>query len=69
MATQSWDDKFAAFLERVMAAGVAGSDPKPFQEEYEKLLQEAPASSLKKLKLEKKPDGKPTKPTRSTPKG
>jgi hypothetical protein len=59
---ESWDDRFASFLERVMATAAAGGDPKPLQEEYAKLLQEAPEESLQRLKLErKKTDGKPTR--------
>jgi hypothetical protein len=68
MADQSWDERFAAFLERVMATAVSGGDPKPLQEEYARLLKEAPPGKKKALKLtEKRPDGKPTKqptPTR-----
>lgn len=38
----NWDARFAEFLERVMAAAVAGQDPKPFQEEHKRLLAEKP---------------------------
>jgi hypothetical protein len=39
---KSWDDRYAEFLERVMANAVAGGDPKPLQEELKKLLAEKP---------------------------
>lgn len=62
---ESWDDRFAGFLERVLATAASGGDPEPLHEEYEKLLQEAPEESIQRLKLERKTDGKPTrkKPT------
>ena len=37
-----WDERFASFLERVMATAVAGGDPKPLQVEYDRLVREAP---------------------------
>jgi len=53
VATQSWDDRFTEFLERVMAVAAGNGDAQPLQAELELLLTEAPASSLKKLKLER----------------
>jgi hypothetical protein len=71
MANQTWDERLAAFFEKVMASAVVGADPKPLQEEYAKLLAEVPASKKKALGLTPlKPSqkaaeshGKPTKPS------
>ena len=48
MEANTWDDRYAEFLERVMASAVAGRDPKPFQEELERLLAEKPVEKKKK---------------------
>lgn len=45
----AWDDKFANFLERVMAVAAAGEDPKPLQEEYNRLIREAPPGKREEL--------------------
>lgn len=60
--TQSWDDRFADFLQRVMATAVVKGDPKPLQEEYARLLAEAPPEKRSELKAKEKRDvSKPAK--------
>ena len=48
METKSWDDRYAEFLERVMANAVAKGDPKPLQEELKRLMAEKPTEKKKK---------------------
>lgn len=68
MADQSWDDRFTEFLERVMAVAAANGDAQPLKAELERLLTEAPASTLKRLKLER-PNGKSSRATKPAPTG
>lgn len=42
MSQKTWEQKYVEFLERVMAHAVAGSDPKPLQEELKQLMAEKP---------------------------
>ena len=58
----TWDDRFANFLERVMATAVSGGDPNPLKKELEKLLAEAPPG--KRQELERQGGKPPTTPTR-----
>jgi hypothetical protein len=46
-----WDDRVQEFLHRVMAAAVANVDPRPLQEEYNRMLVEMPASKQKAMGL------------------
>jgi hypothetical protein len=48
-APSDWEQRFASFLERVMATAVTGGDPKPLQEEYARLYAEAPPAKRKLL--------------------
>lgn len=60
--SDSWDDKFADLLERIMAARFAGADPRSLQAEFEQLLNDAPPDKVKSLNLpEKKSHGSPTR--------
>lgn len=48
MSDNSWEDRFAEFLERVMANAIAKGDPKPLQEELERLMAEKPIEKKNK---------------------
>ena len=37
-----WEQRYAEFLERVMATAAANGDPRPLQLEYAKLMAEKP---------------------------
>lgn len=41
-ARKTWNERYAEFLERVMASAVAGADPKSLQDELKRLLAERP---------------------------
>ena len=44
----SWDDRLTDFLNRVMATAASNGDPRPLQEEYNRMLAEMPATVKKK---------------------
>lgn len=60
-----WDDRFAAFLERVMATAAIGGDPEPLKKELDALLLEAPPG--KREELENNRGKPPSKPPSKTP--
>ena len=51
MADLTWDDEFADFLHRAMAAAVANGDPRPLREEYARLLAKATPEKKKEMGL------------------
>jgi hypothetical protein len=54
----TWDDRFANFLERVMATAAIGGDPAPLKKELDQLLNEAPPGKREELEKNR---GKPPK--------
>jgi len=48
MSSKTWQERFADFLQRVMATAVANGDPRPLQEEHKRLMAEKPAEERKK---------------------
>lgn len=42
MGKSSWDQRFLELMERIRAASVAGTDPRPLHEEFERLMAEKP---------------------------
>lgn len=60
----TWDDRFAAFLERVMATAAIGGDAEPLKKELDALLLEAPPGKREELEKNRgKPASKaPTRP-------
>ena len=65
LKADDWDERFAQFLERVMATAAIGGDAKPLQRELEALMLEAPPG--KKEELEKNRGKPPTAPPSKTP--
>jgi hypothetical protein len=52
----TWEDRFAAFLERVMATAAVGGDAEPLKKELDALLLEAPPGKREELEKNR---GKP----------
>ncbi len=45
--SKTWDERYAALAERMMAIIVAGGDPRELQEEFLNLMTEKPVTSKK----------------------
>ena len=43
----AWDAKLVDFFSRVMATAASNGDPRPLQEEYNRMLQQMPAAKKK----------------------
>jgi len=56
VTSEDWNDRFAKFLERVMATAAVGGDAQPLMKEYEAMLREAPPGLKEELEMNR---GKP----------
>lgn len=54
----TWEQRYADLLERIMATAAANGDPRPLQEEFDRLMAERPASERKRdVKPRRAPEG------------